>query len=248
MQPVIRALDVLTALSGSGAGMTLAQIAEKVSLPLSTAHRFMAVLEEKNFVIRTVGRRYLLGPAVRALLSTTETEQVREVSGPVMRKLIRDHGETVLLAEMIGSEVVCVAFLEGTRALRHHVQLGSKLPINAASSARMILSGLREDELDEIIRGVNFDRYTPRTITSVTELKRHLTSTRAKGFDVCDDEMENHIWAVSAPLADATGQLPYALTIVAPLPSVESAERRQELASSVCAAGFAISKELGGPA
>ncbi|WP_395405787.1 IclR family transcriptional regulator (plasmid) [Arthrobacter sp. UC242_113] len=246
MQPVIRALDILTALSGRGSGRSLAQIAEVVEIPLSTAHRFMRVLEDKGFVIRTAGKRYLLGPSVRALVTATETERVREVAEPVMRRLIRDHGETVFLAELIGSEVICVSFLEGTRSLRHHVQVGSRLPLNASSSARMILAGLEESEIDDLISRAELERYTARTITDPRELKRHLLSTKASGYDVCDDEMENHVWAVGVPLHDVNGALPYALTIVAPLSSVESAPRRTELIEAAREAAADISVELGG--
>lgn len=246
MQPVVRALNILTALSG-GRGLTLGDIAEELDLPASTVHRFMKVLEDERFVTRTVkGKRYLLGPAARGLLTDTTTANLREIAEPVMRRLVRAHGETVFLTELVGPSVVCFAFQEGTRSLRHHVRIGASLPLHAASSARVILAGLPEPEADELIERNDYQRFTARTITDPAALRRHLAATRAAGYDICDDEMEDHIWAVSAPISDANGPTRCALTLVAPLVTVEEHDRRSELVEAVRAAGEEISHEHGG--
>lgn len=245
MQPVVRALKILTTLSG-GRGMALGDIADELDLPASTVHRFMTVLEEERFVVRTVkGKRYHLGPAARGLMAGTKTAYLREVAEPVMRRLVREHGETVFLTELVGPEVVCFAFQEGTRSLRHHVQIGRSLPLHAASSARMILAGLPDDEIGELISKNDYVRFTARTITDPESLRRHLSVTRAAGYDICDDEMEDHIWAVSVPLLDAQGPTRCALTLVAPLVTVEAHERRAELIDAARRAGAEISSEQG---
>lgn len=245
MQPVHRTLDILEVIAQAQSSMSLAEISQTLSLSPSTVHRFMADLEARGFVVRTNKRRYLMGPAVRALLSNTPSHQVREAASPVLRRLVRQHGETAFLAEMSGSTVVCIGFFEGTRSLRHHVQVGTTLPLNAASSARAIMSLLPESDIDDLLSGAEFEQFTARTITSKDVLKSHLESTRTLGYDVCDDEMENFTWAVSAPLFDSEGSIPFAVTIVAPISSMQSADRREDLIESAQQAGNAVSHELG---
>lgn len=245
MQPVHRTLDILEAIARSQSSMSLAEISQELSLSPSTVHRFMKDLEDREFVFRTNKRRYLLGPAVRALLSNTSSQQVREAAAPALRTLVRQHGEATFLAEMTGAKVVCIEFLEGTRSLRHHVQVGTTLPLNAASSARAIMSMLSEDEIDDILADATLEQYTARTITSKEVLKSHLSSSRTLGYDVCDDEMEDFTWAVSTPLRDGKGPVPFAITMVAPLSSMQSANRRDELIASTQRAGRVVSHELG---
>ncbi|WP_395405823.1 IclR family transcriptional regulator (plasmid) [Arthrobacter sp. UC242_113] len=245
MQPVRRALDILSSLAGEGSGKTLVEISRELEIPASSIHRFMAVLEEKDFAIRTEGLRYILGPAARALVSKPSTELIRDATAPVLRSLSRQQGETAFLAQMVGSDVICIDYVEGTRPLRHHVHVGTKLPLNAASSARAILSQLDERDVDELLNMTDFTAYTENSITTAEELKVHLRGSCAAGYDICDNEMENHMWAVSAPLFSSEGAVPYAVTIVAPLSSVESSQRREVLVAAVKEASERISGELG---
>jgi DNA-binding IclR family transcriptional regulator len=246
MQPVVRALRILKAVADSSGGVGLQDLAERLELPVSTVHRLIAVLESEKFVIRTTrGKRFLLGPAVQSLLARTSSDVLRRVAEPTMAQLNRATGETVFLAELVGTEVICVSFSEGTRPLRLSVRLGHALPLHAAAAARVILGSLDEQEADALLEGTELTRWTPRTITDRTELMRHLALVRERGFDVCDDEMDNHVWAVAAPVRDLSGRVRAALTVVAPLPTVGDAARRLDLQAAVLKAAAEVSTELG---
>ena len=246
MQPVVRALRILRAIADSSGGLGLQELADTLELPVSTVHRLLGVLEAEKFVLRTPkGKRFLLGPAVRSLLASTSSDLLRRVAQPAMLRLNRSTGETVFLAELVGKEVICVALSEGTRPLRLSVRLGHALPLHAAAGARVILGSLDEDDAASLLAGVDFTRWTPRTITDPAELRRHLSLVRERGYDVCDDEMDNHVWAVAAPIRELTGSVRAALTVVAPLPTVGDAARRLHLQEAVRDAAAEVSAELG---
>jgi DNA-binding IclR family transcriptional regulator len=246
MQPVVRALRVLTSLADHGGGLGLQELSDLLELPPSTVYRLTAVLVDEGFVVRTSrGKRFMLGPAVRRLVASTSSDHVRRVAEPVMSRLNRETGETVFLAEMVGREAVCFAIKQGTRPLRMYVQLGSSLPLHAAASARVLLAHLDDLSTAALLDEVEFTQWTPRTITDRRQLTRHLELVRDRGYDICDDEMENHVWAVAAPLRDITGEVRAALAVVAPLPTVGDAERRAYLQSAVLAACEEVSVELG---
>jgi DNA-binding IclR family transcriptional regulator len=247
MQPVVRALRVLSAVADSAGGAGLQELAEALDLPISTVHRLLSVLESEKYVVRTTrDKRFLLGPAVQSLLARTSSDRLRRVAEPTMAQLNRATGETVFLAELFGKEVVCIALSEGTRPLRLSVRLGHALPLHAAAAARVILGYLAESEAASLLDDVELTRWTPQTITDRAELLRHLVLVRERGFDVCDDEMDNHVWAVAAPVRDLSGQVRAALTIVAPLPTVGDAACRLELQTAVVKAAAEVSAELGG--
>src|SRR5258708_18731225 len=50
VQSLTRGLSILEALAGSGSGLTLPDVAHRVQLPPSTAHRLLATLEKMGYV------------------------------------------------------------------------------------------------------------------------------------------------------------------------------------------------------
>jgi DNA-binding IclR family transcriptional regulator len=246
MQPVVRSLRLLSVLADSGGGLGLQELADALELPVSTVHRLTSVLEDEGYLFRTPKtKKFILGPSVRRLVASTTSDYIRRVAEPTVAALNRATGETVFLAELVGTEVVCFAIVQGTRALRLFVHLGRTLPLHAAASARAILAYLDEATVASLLDGLEYTQWTPRTITDRAELVRHLAGARARGYDICDDEMEDHVWAVAAPLYDGSGQVRASIAVVVPLPSVGDPTRRSSLQSALLAAANEISIELG---
>lgn len=246
MRPVVRALGVLTALADHGGGLSLQELSDILELPPSTVHRLASVLANQGFVIRTgKAKRFMLGPSVRRLVASTSSDYVRRVADPTVARLNRTTGETVFLAELVGKQVVCFAIVQGTRPLRVFVHLGRTLPLHAAASARVILAHINETSLGDLLTEAEFTQWTPHTITDRAALVRHLALVRERGFDVCDDEMPDHEYAVAAPLRDITGTVRAAIAVVAPLATVGNAARRAWLQVAVSEAAAEISAELG---
>lgn len=247
MQPVVRALRILTTVADNHGGLGLQELADALDLAPSTIHRLTGVLEQQGYLVRTPkDKRFLLGPAVRGLVASTSSEYLRRAAEPRLSQLNRLTGETTFLAELVGGQVVCFAILQGTRPLRLFVHLGRALPLHAAASARAILAFQDEETVSALLDTAEFTRWTPRTITDRAALEQHLRLVRDRGFDLCDDEMQNHEWAVAAPLRDLTGKVRASVAVAAPLASVAEASRRDALQVAVLEAAAEISAELGG--
>jgi DNA-binding IclR family transcriptional regulator len=246
MQPVVRALRLLTALADSAGGMTLHDLAETLDLPISTVHRLATVLEKEGYLLRTTkGKRFLLGPAVQRLVASTGSNYLRAVAEPVMARLNRATGQTVYLAEVVGQDVICVAYMPGTSSLRFFVHLGRSLPLHASAGARVILSALAPSEVRMMLDKASMDRLTEHTITDHDQLLAHLETVRRRQWDICDDELESQVWAVAAPVYDLNDAVRAAVVIVAPMSTLGDGAQRESLRDSVVSAGLEISAELG---
>ena len=246
MQPVRRALRVLATVAEHGGGLTLQELSLQMGLSPSTVHRLVAVLQSEGYLIRTpVEKRYVLGHRVRALVASTSSAFVQEAARSEMARLNRATGEAVFVAEFVGPQVVCIAFLPGTRPLRLFVSLGAIMPLHAASSARVLLASLDPDELRPLLKNHRYTSWTPRTITGEDELLRHLDLVRSRGYDIDNDEMNDSAWAASAPIRDLHGGVRAAVTLVAPVVHVQDPARREFLVAEVIRAAGAISAELG---
>ncbi len=246
MQPLVRALSVLMALAHEQGGMTLRELADVLELPPSTVHRLTGVLRSEGYIIRTpTGRRFLLGRKVRALVAGTSSSYVQQAAQAELARLNRVTEEAVFVAEFVGPEVVCIAFLPGKRPLRLFVSLGTSLPLHAAASARVMLASLDDVSARSLLQGYQFKAWTPRTITDEKALLRHLEQVRARGYDIDDDEMNDSAWAVAAPVRDLTGQVRATVAVVAPVSQVHEMRRREMLRAEVLTAAEIISTELG---
>jgi IclR family acetate operon transcriptional repressor len=246
MQPIVRALNILELLAGKQAGLTLGELAAELDLPVSTAHRICKVLVDQKFIVRTpVGKRYLLGPSVRSLVAGTNGAFVRQVGDAYLDELNKTTEETTFLSEVVGGEVVAFSVRDGFRPMRFSVQPGGSLSLHAAAAARAILAWLPDTVRSSMLDGHEYARWTPRTISTPSALYRHLDETRARGYDICDDELDSRVWAVGAPIFDLTGTVRASITVVAPLDSVVSTERREFITQHTVASAREISTELG---
>lgn len=219
MQLVRRTLSVLQYLAGHAEGATLVEISGALTQPQPTVHRLLAVLVDEEFVVRSADKKYSLGPAVLSLSRSPRT--VADLARPYMESLRVSTGETSFLTEMVGRRAVCTAIVEGTRALRLFVRVGQAMPVHAAASARAILAFLPDDEVHTVLATDELIRYTDGTLMTRDLVLAELTNVRQRGYDVCDEELDRNVMAISAPVHSADGQVSASLTIAAPRDRVD---------------------------
>lgn len=246
MLVVVRALSVLTLLSENPQGLTLQQIHKKLSIPLASTHRILGTLEHEHYVSRsTTTKRYSLGTIARRLTaSASYSSYLVQPPAPVL-DLGRQSGETVFLTQMVDSRVVCVSLVESVHNLRLFVRVGQEMPLHAAASARAILA-YREPALVEALLSTYprkvFTSGTPRDVNDVID---HLASIRDFGFDVCDSELDDNVWAVAAPVFDEAGRVEYGVTLAAASVRMESLQSRIDAVEMIVAAAHSLSAGLG---
>jgi IclR family acetate operon transcriptional repressor len=242
VQLVTRTLTVLRHLGEHTQGETLNDLAAALRIPSPTLHRLLSVLISEDFVVRSSDKRYALGPA--ALSLANGARPLTEVARAHLQDLARMTQETVFVTELIGDRAVCVALVEGTRPLRLFVRVGQELPMHAAASARAILSQLPDAEVARLIGTGPLTSFTPDTPSDLDQVRSHLEVLRARGYDVCDEELDLDVIAISAPILSAGRSAPASVTIAAPRERV-STEVQDRWAEAVKAAAAATSNELG---
>ncbi|ACU38710.1 MULTISPECIES: IclR family transcriptional regulator [Actinosynnema] len=247
MQVVVRALDVLGALSAAGTSRSLQELHEQLDIPVGSMHRLLATLEQSGYVSRSpVNRRYFLGRSARALGQQARANGARLVRPPApLEVAARESGETVFLSELIGDVPVCVALVEARHPLRLFVRIGQEMPLHAASSARSILAFQEDEVARALLANAPLTEYTsgtPRTTEGVLE---HLSVVRAQGYDVCDNELDRNVWAVSAPVRSIDGSVGASVTLAAAGARMRDPLDRTRATATVLRAARALSEELG---
>jgi DNA-binding IclR family transcriptional regulator len=247
MQVVVRALAVLRTLAPRTEGLSLAALADELGVPPGSMHRMLGVLEAEHFVTRSPSnRRYFLGPAARQLAEENSRRHALLVTPHrALTAAAHASGETVFLTELVGDRAVCVALVESEHPLRMFVRIGQEMPLHAAASARTLLADLDTDDVRRLLATRPLRAFTDETFTEPEQVLDHLAVVRARGYDVCDDELDRGVWAVSAPVRGSTGRVVASTTLAAPAYRVADADRRQECRTTVETAAAAMSADLG---
>lgn len=247
MQVVVRALQVLRALAPKTKGATLQELHEELGIPTGSLHRLLVTLGEEEFITRSeVNRRYFLGPIARQLAEQNQHQSALLVTPHrAVVTAAETSGETVFLTEIIGDRAVCVALSEGSHPLRLFVRIGQEMPLHAAASGRALLAYRSEAETRRLLAKRELTAFTEETPVTVESVLAHLAVVRTRGYDVCDDELDRGVWAVSAPVFTSTGAVAASVTLAAAGSRMQDPVNRTGAVDTVLTASRDLSAELG---
>jgi DNA-binding IclR family transcriptional regulator len=124
-----RAAAILDALDL--AAVSASELARRTGLSVSTAHRLALSMVEYGFLRRTESGDFRLGP--RFVRTAMETAAL-----PVLEQLREATGETAQLWVRRGQERVCTLSVDSRQELRAALPRGSRLPLPAGSSGRLL--------------------------------------------------------------------------------------------------------------
>jgi IclR family pca regulon transcriptional regulator len=214
----IRSLDhglaVLEAFSATRQSLTVSQAAEATGLTRATARRVLLTLQRLGFVRDDDGREFALTPRVLRLgYSYLSSLDLRELAEPVMAELGERTGESVSLTVLDGADAVYVARVSTKRVMALTTKVGSRVPAYATSMGRVLLSQLPPERLDAYFRQVRLAQLTRSTVTDERRLREILDGVRHQGWSLVDEELEDGLRSIAAPIRDADGEVTTALTI-----------------------------------
>jgi len=138
LQSVGIALDILDALAAAPE-LSLSELARRVGVAKSTAHRTCAVLSDRGLLDRTTTGGYRLGLRfVEYGHLATARSTVGERGLPLLVELRNTLGETVQIGIPAGADVVYVERVEGARALRYSSENSRRSPLHRSSAGKVL--------------------------------------------------------------------------------------------------------------
>src|SRR6266849_8290127 len=246
VQVLDRALAILEALAEHDSDLSLAQISEGLGLHKSTAHRLVRVLERQRLIEKdTETGRYRLGLRLfefgaKAVARLNLVPRAR----PFLERLVRETGETVHLCILDGAEVLYIDKVEPARSVRMASSVGRRNLAHCTAVGKALLAQLPEGELNQIMNGRQLEKRTPNTITSAEELRSELALARQRGYTIDNEESEEGVRCVGAPVFSHAGAGIAAISVSGPTFRLNS-KTVPRIAQHVAAAARELSAELG---
>ena len=142
--PIERAVDLLARVADEPGEATVAAIASDAA-PTSTAYRLLAALERHGLVRRESDRSLALGTRVVALGRAAEArlrERLVVPAEPIMERLSREQGETVILSAPCGLEAIGLHTVEAEHAVRLTYAEYRRVPMQLGASGKILAAYL----------------------------------------------------------------------------------------------------------
>jgi IclR family transcriptional regulator, pca regulon regulatory protein len=243
-----RGLAVIRAFSADAPELTLSEVARATGLTRAAARRFLMTLGDLGYV-RTDGRRFSLSPRVLELgYAYLSSMTLPEVAEPHLERLVADTRESSSVSVLDGSDIVYVARVSASRIMRVAISVGTRFPAYATSMGRVLLAGLDDPALDRVLAERPLRRLTRATVTSEAALRAELAQVRARGWALVDQELEEGLRAIAAPIRERDGRVIAAINVSAHASRITLDGVRRELLPPLLATAARIETDLHGAA
>jgi DNA-binding IclR family transcriptional regulator len=225
IQVIARAADILRALQSAPAGLSQAEVGERVGLARSTIHRLLNALENEGLVESSGPRgRYRLGPEVGRMADAARRGLLSSIH-PLLEKLSQEVNETVDLSVLDRDQATFVDQVVAPHRLRAVSSVGESFLLHCTANGKAFLAGMTPRDLARATSG-SLARLTAHTVTDPVALHQELQRVRAEGIAYDREEHTEGICAVGAAIRGLAG-VPVAVSI--PLPAQRFYGREQFL-------------------
>lgn len=213
IQSLERGLTVINSFTRERASQTLSEVAQQTGLTRATARRVLLTLAELGYV-RQTSRDFSLTPKVLDLgYSYLSSFQVVELAQQPMERLVEAVRESSSISVLDGAEIVYVARVPTKRIMTIALAIGSRLPAYPTSMGRVLLGGLSEAEFEAYLSRTQFEQLTERTITDRKAFRAAIDKVRAEGYALVDQELEEGVRSIAAPIRNSRGSVIAAMNI-----------------------------------
>lgn len=211
----------------------VAEVAEHLDIPKSTAHDHLSTLIQLEFVTKEpegyrLGARFLeYGGYAR------EDMKIFRVARPVVERLAVETGEHAnLMIEEHGLGIFLYK-AKGDDAVNLDTHPGMRVPLQTTALGKTILAHLPLDEMDRILDKHGMPQVTENTVTDRSELLQQCEQIRERGYATDDEERVKGMRCIAAPIIDSSDNVIAAVSVSGPTNRMHSRRFENEIPQQV---------------
>ena len=141
---------------------------------------------------------------------------IRRAAHPVLLDLRHKTRESAQLAVLDGTDIVIIDTEESYAFVREITTPGQRTPAHALSTGKVLMAYLPDAQLEALLRRRRRRAFTAKTITAADDLRRELARVRRQGFALADEEYEEGVIGIAAPIFDRWGTAVAAISVGGP--------------------------------
>ncbi len=244
-QLIDRLLDILELLSLEKDGLGVTEIGNRTGLHKSTVHRIVSALAERGYIEKVPERSvYKIGLKLVDISSVyLNSVELKTEATPYLRGLAAKFGQPAHLAILDGTDAVYIDKVDTLSNIRLYSQIGRRIPVYCSALGKCLLSGLYEVEIEEIVNRCSFKKLTAKTLEK-KELLLQIRAARVNGYAIDDEEHDEGIRCIAAPVLDYRGKVIAAVSIAGSSAAIVP-QKDDETARILVETARDISKRMG---
>lgn len=219
--PTVQALDrglmLLVMLSKQGK-TNLTDLALRIGMPPSSAHRLLTTLQKHGFVeFNETTQDWMIGvESFRVGSSFMQRTNLVDAARDVMRRLMEETEETANLAIADDGDVVFMSQVETQNPIRAFFSPGTRGPMHASGIGKVLLAEMGRKEVEQVLQKKGLPEFTDKTITSPDRLFEDLETTRMRGWAFDDEERISGMRCIAGPIYNAFGEAVAGISVSGP--------------------------------
>ena len=219
IQSLDRGLVILEAVAKSGEPMSLADLAALLHIDRSSVFRLANTLKRRGYLaISSRGKDYILGPSIWRLSRQYDwSNMLIAISHEPLKNLALATNETAHLAVREGKRALFIDHATANHMVAVAGQTGELIPLYCTAHGKALLADCDADQIETILGSHTLSSYTPQTMTSLRKLAKHCKEINRLGYATDDEEFQEGIRCVAAPIRDRDGSLIASIGIAAPM-------------------------------
>lgn len=224
--PTLRVFSLLELIAARDEFVTLQGLALESGLPKPTLHRMLRQLENAGLLVRqSDGRHYGTGARLRELAEDILLNAAQYgASHGVLRHLAESTGESCNLTALSGDEVIYLDRVETTAPLRFALAVGSRAPVHASASGKVLLAQMTSAQRRKLLRHAPLPALTPATLTDPDDLEEALEEVRNQGWAIDNEEFLPGLVCIAVPIPSNRGRSNRCLAVQAPVMRISAIE------------------------
>lgn len=244
VQSFARGLEVIRSFSAQSPRQTLTEVAGRTGLTRAGARRILLTLQTLGYV-QSDGKLFCLTPRILDLgFAYLSSLPIWNLAEPVMEALVEQVKESCSAAVLDGTDIVYVLRVPTHKIMSISLGVGSRLPAYCTSLGRVLLANLPEARLLEVLENSDRTARTRYTVTDVKELTTKIAQVRKQGWSLVNQELEEGLISMAAPITDRSGQTVAALNISGQANRTSAKVMQETLLPQLLSAAQSISRML----
>lgn len=248
--PAERCLSIIELLADGARQLPLGEIAERLELPKSGAHRMLATLVDQGWAEQDRDTAFYRLTMRLAVLGQRFyfASGVPDICQPILDRFARDCREFARLAVVDGNALVWIAHAQGATGglVYQPAETTGPVPLYATATGKAWLATLAIAEAARhVARNGGFadaDRYGPNVIRSMDALQKELRTTARRGYGVAVNEAEPGVTAIAAAIRSAPDDAAVGTVSIAGPTARMADSRMRELAPLVTQCAIELSR------
>ena len=244
---ILRALEILECFINNDKEWTLKALVEELNLPRTTVFRQVSTLTERHYLTQDpVRKSYHVGPRLLQLSGAVLNQcDLRTIARPELERLSAVVDETINLSTLLDHDIFYLDKEETHRSIICNTRIGSRAPAYATSSGKAMLAFCDDAAIENFLDWMqdHAQKLTNNTITDPDVMRQELITARANGYAIDNEEIEEGLVCIGAPIFDINHQPIAAVSISGPAFRVQSDLER--VIRQVRQSAYAISTLMG---